>query len=82
MEAANVIIDITDRIVQVCFYLSSFNLTWTLKCIYFFLVLLAYCYDYTTCSDKGDCRSDGTCKCDYGYYGADCSSIPSLIFIW
>ena len=46
-----------------------------------FFLSLEYCSASTTCTNKGDCKTDGTCDCDTNYYGNDCSSRPLLIFI-
>ena len=42
---------------------------------------VAACDDSITCNDNGACQADGTCLCVAEFTGADCLSMPSLIFI-
>ena len=44
----------------------------------FFPLPKVQCDATTTCSGHGSCTNDGDCKCDNGFYAADCSGKLSL----
>ena len=44
----------------------------------FFPLPKVQCDATTTCSGHGTCTNDGDCKCDNGFYTADCSGKLSL----
>ena len=46
--------------------------------IYIFLEPKVPCNATITCNGHGSCTIDGDCKCDDGFYAADCSGILSL----
>ena len=39
-----------------------------------FSFFVAGCHDFFTCSNHGSCSEVGTCQCDEGFYGDNCSS--------
>ena len=41
---------------------------------FFFHVPKVGCDPLTTCNGQGICTDNGDCKCDNGFYTADCSS--------
>ena len=47
-------------------------------CHFFFPLPKVQCDATTTCSGHGSCTNDGDCKCDNGFYTADCSGILSF----
>ena len=40
---------------------------------FFFPLLKVPCDDTNTCNGHGSCTYDGDCKCDNGFYAANCS---------
>ena len=67
MEVVNVMQDILELLAHVC---TSFPLTLISKCMRFLISLKGAS---TTCSGNGNCNNDGSCLCNSGYFGSDCS---------
>ena len=77
MELANAIPDMLETIVQVGPFSSMYiKWTWIISCFFCPLLFPEFCLASSTCNDNGVCKADGTCQCNSGYFGNDCSSRP------
>ena len=81
MELATVILPFTEIIAQVNLENWRFNYL-ILKLTFFILnFFIAGCHYLLTCSDHGYCNDVGTCQCDEGFYGDNCSSKLSNLLL-
>ena len=74
MELVTAIQPFTEIIAQV--NLENWRFNHLILKLTFFISnsFIAACHYLLTCSDHGYCNDVGTCQCDEGFYGDNCSS--------
>ena len=74
MELVTAILPFMEIIAQV--NLENWRFNYLILKLTFFIsnFFVAACHYLLTCSDHGYCNDVGTCQCDEGFYGDNCSS--------
>ena len=74
MELVTAILPFMEIIAQVKLENWRFNNLILKLTVFISNFFIAGCHYLLTCSDHGYCNDVGTCQCDEGFYGDNCSS--------